>query len=41
VIGISTIEQLDAALDALARGPLPSGAVSKLEALWANGFSGA
>jgi len=41
VIGISTIEQLDAALDALARGPLPPGAVSKLEALWANGFSGA
>jgi len=41
VIGIRTIEQLDAALDALGRGPLPAAAVSKLEALWANGFMGA
>jgi L-galactose dehydrogenase/L-glyceraldehyde 3-phosphate reductase len=38
VIGISTIEQLEAALDALARGPLPSAAVSKLERLWGNEF---
>ena len=38
VIGISTIAQLDAAVDALGRGPLPSSAVAKLEALWANGF---
>jgi len=38
VIGFSTIAQLDAAVDALERGPLPSSAVSKLEALWANGF---
>jgi D-threo-aldose 1-dehydrogenase len=41
VIGISTIEQLDAAIDALAHGPLPSAAVAKLEALWASGFRGA
>jgi L-galactose dehydrogenase/L-glyceraldehyde 3-phosphate reductase len=38
VIGISTIDQLDTALAALARGPLPSAAVSKLESLWANEF---
>jgi aryl-alcohol dehydrogenase-like predicted oxidoreductase len=38
VIGVSTIDQLDAALDALARGPLPTTAVSKLERLWANDF---
>jgi aryl-alcohol dehydrogenase-like predicted oxidoreductase len=38
VIGVSTIEQLEAALDGLARGPLPSAAVTKLEALWANEF---
>jgi aryl-alcohol dehydrogenase-like predicted oxidoreductase len=38
VIGISTIEQLEAALGALARGPLSSSAVSKLESLWANEF---
>jgi aryl-alcohol dehydrogenase-like predicted oxidoreductase len=38
VIGISTVGQLDAAVDALGRGPLPSSAVAKLEALWANGF---
>jgi aryl-alcohol dehydrogenase-like predicted oxidoreductase len=40
VIGISTLAQLEAALDALARGPLPSAAVSKLELLWANEFHG-
>jgi L-galactose dehydrogenase/L-glyceraldehyde 3-phosphate reductase len=38
VVGITTIEQLDVALAALARGPLPEAAVSKLEALWAGGF---
>ena len=39
VLGITRIEQLSEALEALARGPLPSAALSKLEALWANGFS--
>jgi aryl-alcohol dehydrogenase-like predicted oxidoreductase len=39
VIGITTLEQLDEALAALARGPLPAVAVSKLEALWAHGFA--
>ena len=38
VIGITEIAQLDAALAAVAQGPLPTAAVSKLEALWANGF---
>jgi aryl-alcohol dehydrogenase-like predicted oxidoreductase len=38
VIGISTIEQLDAALAALAQGPLPAAAMSKLETLWSSGF---
>jgi D-threo-aldose 1-dehydrogenase len=38
VIGISTIAQLDAALAALAEGPLPPAAISKLEALWSSGF---
>ena len=39
VIGITEIAQLDAALAAVAQGPLPTAAVSKLEALWANGFA--
>jgi aryl-alcohol dehydrogenase-like predicted oxidoreductase len=39
VIGINTIEQLDAALAALAQGPLPAPALSKLEALWGSGFA--
>ena len=39
VIGITTIAQLDAALAALAQGPLPAAALSRLEALWGNGFS--
>ena len=39
VIGITTLEQLDEALVAHARGPLPAAAVSKLEALWANEFA--
>jgi L-galactose dehydrogenase/L-glyceraldehyde 3-phosphate reductase len=38
VIGISDAKQLEAALDALAKGPLPSVAIAKLEELWANGF---
>jgi L-galactose dehydrogenase/L-glyceraldehyde 3-phosphate reductase len=38
VIGITEIAQLDAALAAVAGGPLPTAAVSKLEALWATGF---
>jgi D-threo-aldose 1-dehydrogenase len=38
VIGISTIAQLDAALAALAEGPLPPAAISKLETLWNSGF---
>ena len=38
VIGISTIEQLDAALDAVERGPLPPAVIAKLETVWANGF---
>src|SRR5262249_27478119 len=39
VIGITRIEQLAEAVEALARGPLPTAAISKLDALWANGFS--
>src|SRR5262245_13566878 len=39
VIGITRMEQLNEALDALTRGPLPNAAISKLDALWANGFS--
>ena len=38
VIGITEIAQLEAALAALAQGPLPAAAVSRLDALWANGF---
>jgi aryl-alcohol dehydrogenase-like predicted oxidoreductase len=38
VIGITTIAQLDEALDAMAKGPLPTAAISKLDALWANEF---
>jgi L-glyceraldehyde 3-phosphate reductase len=40
VIGITTIAQLDAALAALAQGPLPAAAISKLDALWRSGFEG-
>jgi aryl-alcohol dehydrogenase-like predicted oxidoreductase len=39
VVGISRIEQLNDAIDAVGRGPLPSAAVSKLDVLWANDFS--
>jgi D-threo-aldose 1-dehydrogenase len=38
VIGIARIDQLDAAVAAVAQGPLPAAAVSRLGALWANGF---
>jgi aryl-alcohol dehydrogenase-like predicted oxidoreductase len=38
VIGITELAQLDAALDAVANGPLPTAAMSRLETLWATGF---
>jgi L-galactose dehydrogenase/L-glyceraldehyde 3-phosphate reductase len=38
VIGITTINQLDEAIDALAQGALPTAAVSKLEEVWATEF---
>ena len=38
VIGITRIEQLDEAVEAVAQGPLPTAAISKLDALWANEF---
>ncbi len=38
VVGITQIDQLDEALDAIVRGPLPPAAVSKLKVLWANEF---
>jgi D-threo-aldose 1-dehydrogenase len=38
VIGITTIAQLEEALAALAQGPLPAAAMSRLDALWSNGF---
>jgi L-galactose dehydrogenase/L-glyceraldehyde 3-phosphate reductase len=38
VVGIARIEQLEQALEAVASGPLPPTAVSKLDALWANEF---
>jgi D-threo-aldose 1-dehydrogenase len=40
VIGITRVEQLSEALEGLAKGPLPSAAVSQLEGLWANEFQG-
>jgi D-threo-aldose 1-dehydrogenase len=39
VIGISRIEQIEEALEALAQGPLPSAGTSRLETLWANEFN--
>jgi len=41
VIGITELAQLAAALDAVTKGPLPVAAVSRLDALWANGFASA
>ena len=38
VIGITAIAQLEEALAALAQGPLPAAAMSRLDALWRNGF---
>ena len=38
VIGITRFAQLDAALEAVAQGPLPTAAIAKLDELWANGF---
>lgn len=38
VIGITSIDQLHEALEAVALGPLPSAAISKLDGLWANEF---
>ncbi len=38
VIGITSIDQLHEALEAVALGPLPSAAISKLDVLWANEF---
>jgi len=38
VLGITTVGQLDEALEAAARGPLPTTAIAKLDALWANEF---
>src|SRR5262249_49011472 len=39
VLGVTKVEQLSEAIEALARGPLPTPAISKLDTLWANGFS--
>jgi len=38
VVGITKLEQLEEAIDAVAQGPLPSAAISKLDVLWANDF---
>jgi D-threo-aldose 1-dehydrogenase len=38
VVGITKLEQLEEAIDAVAQGPLPSTAISKLDVLWANDF---
>jgi len=38
VIGITKIDQLDEAVEAVAQGPLPTAAISKLDTLWANEF---
>jgi aryl-alcohol dehydrogenase-like predicted oxidoreductase len=38
VIGITSIDQLHEALEAVALGPLPSAAISRLDVLWANEF---
>jgi len=38
VIGITKVEQIDEAVEAVAQGPLPTTAVSKLDTLWANEF---
>jgi D-threo-aldose 1-dehydrogenase len=38
VIGIAELGQIDEALEAVRQGPLPTAAISKLDALWANDF---
>jgi D-threo-aldose 1-dehydrogenase len=38
VVGISEILQLDEAIEAVEKGPLPSAAIAKLNGLWANDF---
>ena len=38
VVGLSSLAQLDEALAAVERGPLPPPAVAKLERLWATDF---
>ena len=38
VIGIAELKHLDEALEAVRQGPLPTPAISKLDALWANDF---
>jgi aryl-alcohol dehydrogenase-like predicted oxidoreductase len=36
VIGISTVEQLDQAVESANKGPLPAEAIERLNALWAD-----
>jgi aryl-alcohol dehydrogenase-like predicted oxidoreductase len=38
VIGVTEIAQLDEALAAVERGPLPPEGIAKLDQLWANDF---
>jgi aryl-alcohol dehydrogenase-like predicted oxidoreductase len=38
VIGISELVQLEEAVAAVEKGPLPSQAISRLEGLWATNF---
>jgi L-galactose dehydrogenase/L-glyceraldehyde 3-phosphate reductase len=38
LVGISALSQLDDALAAVERGPLPPDAIAKLDQLWANDF---
>ncbi len=38
LLGISALEQLEAAADAARQGPLDAGSMSRLEKLWAGGF---
>jgi aryl-alcohol dehydrogenase-like predicted oxidoreductase len=38
VIGISQVAQLEEAIEAVEKGPLPSQAISRLEGLWATNF---
>jgi L-galactose dehydrogenase/L-glyceraldehyde 3-phosphate reductase len=38
VVGVTDLAQLDEALAAVERGPLPPEAIAKLDRLWATGF---